>query len=208
MAERMEATPLDNLDRSLEEPAGSASKLEQLEVLVAVLVLVLVALLCVWLWRLRRWWREQRERHVKVLDEIEMCEPASEPSGPLFPVLAQTDEPVLQLPLNAAALSVTLGCSGREFVDDLDDAENLDILPMTNYGRSGYHRLLAGASGDKHAHTVTRCGLHGHARTLACHCPAHVAQLRSQVGWAQLSRFGGLGVGDDRPRVPLGSPAQ
>ena len=90
--------PLDNLDRSLEEPAGSASKLEQLEVLVAVLVLVLVALLCVWLWRLRRWWREQRERHVKVLDEIEMCEPASEPSGPLFPVLAQTDEPVLQPP--------------------------------------------------------------------------------------------------------------
>ena len=72
--------PLDNLDRSLEEPAGSASKLEQLEVLVAVLVLVLVALLCVWLWRLRRWWREQRERHVKVLDEIEMCEPASEPA--------------------------------------------------------------------------------------------------------------------------------
>ena len=98
MAESREATPLDNLDRSLEEPAGSASKLEQLEVLVAVLVLVLVALLCVWLWRLRRWWREQRERHVKVLDEIEMCEPASEPSGPLFPVLAQTDEPVLQPP--------------------------------------------------------------------------------------------------------------
>ena len=76
------STTLDNLDRSLEEPAGSASKLEQLEVLVAVLVLVLVALLCVWLWRLRRWWREQRERHVKVLDEIEMCEPASEPSVP------------------------------------------------------------------------------------------------------------------------------
>ena len=73
------STPLDNLDRSLEEPAGASSKLEQLEVLVAVLVLVLVALLCVWLWRLRRWWREQRERHVKVLDEIEMCEPASEP---------------------------------------------------------------------------------------------------------------------------------
>ena len=93
-------------------------------------------------------------------------------------------------------------------MDDLDDAENLDILPMTNYGRSGYHRLLAGASGDKHAHTVTRCGLHGHARTPACHCPAHVVQLRSQVGWAQLSRFGGLGVGDDRPRVPLGSSAQ
>ena len=112
------------------------------------------------------------------------------------------------LPLNAAEPQRTLGCSGREFVDDLDDAENLDILPMTNYGRSGYHRLLAGASGDKHAHTVTRCGLHGHARTPACHCPAHVAQLRSQVGWAQLSRFGGLGVGDDRPRVPLGSPAQ
>jgi hypothetical protein len=38
--------------------------------------------------------------------------------------------------------------------------------------------------------------------------PAHVAQLSSQVGRAQLSRFGGLGVGDDRPRVPLGSPAQ
>ena len=197
--------PLDNLDRSLEEPAGSASKLEQLEVLVAVLVLVLVALLCVWLWRLRRWWREQRERHVKVLDEIEMCEPASEPCSLFWRRLMSRFS---NLPLNAAALSVTLGCSGREFVDDLDDAENLDILPMTNYGRSGYHRLLAGASGDKHAHTVTRCGLHGHARTLACHCPAHVAQLRSQVGWAQLSRFGGLGVGDDRPRVPLGSPAQ
>ena len=82
LAYMAESTPLDNLDRSLEEPAGSASKLEQLEVLVAVLVLVLVALLCVWLWRLRRWWREQRERHVKVLDEIEMCEPASEPSVP------------------------------------------------------------------------------------------------------------------------------
>ena len=151
------STTLDNLDRSLEEPAGASSKLEQLEVLVAVLVLVLVALLCVWLWRLRRWWREQRERHVKVLDEIEMCEPASE-LGPPFPVLAQTDEPVLQLdagslPLNAAALSVTLGCSGREFVDDLDDAEDLDILPMTNYGRSGYHRLPAGASGDTHTHS-------------------------------------------------------
>ena len=147
------STPLDNLDRSLEEPAGASSKLEQLEVLVAVLVLVLVALLCVWLWRLRRWWREQRERHVKVLDEIEMCEPASEP-GPPFPVLAQTG-PVLQPPSEPLSnlSSAHLCCSGREFVDDLDDAEDLDILPMTNYGRSGYHRLPAGASGDTHTHS-------------------------------------------------------
>ena len=68
------STAPDNLDRSLEEPAGAATKLEQIEALVAVLVLVTAALLCVWLWRLRRWWREQRERHVKVLDEIEMCD--------------------------------------------------------------------------------------------------------------------------------------
>ena len=68
------STAPDNLDRSLEEPAGAATKLEQIEALVVVLVLVTAAVLCVWLWRLRRWWREQRERHVKVLDEIEMCD--------------------------------------------------------------------------------------------------------------------------------------
>ena len=72
------------------------------------------------------------------------------------------------LPLNAAEPQRTLGCSGREFVDDLDDAENLDILPMTNYGRSGYHRLLAGASGDTHAH----CHLLRAARPRALPAPA------------------------------------
>ena len=79
----MDAQP----ERSLEEPRGAdSSGFETGVEMIAVLVLVLIAVLCLWLWRLRRWWKEQRERHVKVLDEIEMCEPASEPARPC-PVL-------------------------------------------------------------------------------------------------------------------------
>ena len=137
-----------------------------------------------------------------------------------FPVLEQTDAPALQPPSEPRLdLSVPY-CSGREFVDYLDDAEALDILPMTNHGRSGYHRawLLAGASGDTHAQSPESpaAGCTATRAPPAHPCPrprpAHGAQLRSQVRRAQLSRccsrFGGLGVGDNRPRVPRGSPAR
>ena len=74
--------------------------------------------------------------------------------------------------------------------------------------------LLAGAPGDTHAQSPESpaAGCTATRASPAHPCPrprpAHGAQLRSQVRRAQLSRFGGLGMGDDRPRVPRGSPAR
>mmetsp|Transcript_16543 Transcript_16543/g.33421 ORF Transcript_16543/g.33421 Transcript_16543/m.33421 type:complete len:141 (+) Transcript_16543:63-485(+) len=57
-------------DRSLEVKPRSLEV--KLKVLIPVLVLIIIVALCLWLCWLRRWWRLQRERHVKVMDEIEM----------------------------------------------------------------------------------------------------------------------------------------
>ena len=149
-------------DRSLEEPSGAdLSNLEKFEGLIAVLVLILVVGLCWWLWRLRRWWKEQRERHVKVLDEIEMCEPASEPRP--IPAQFRSRPRCPAFNLRNRSSTSALGCCRREFVDDLDD-KDLDIMPMAGHRRSGYHQFLGwtlrdthyAAAGPLHAHTPPR----------------------------------------------------